>query len=45
MAITKDKVIFLRAADKEQIGIKIEDPSFAELQRNIFLLLWKQSKY
>ncbi|MEK6899197.1 MAG: helix-turn-helix domain-containing protein [Nanoarchaeota archaeon] len=44
MAITKDKVIFLRATDKEQIGIKIEDPSFAELQANIFKILWEQAK-
>lgn len=43
MAITNDKVIFLRATEKEQIGIKIEDASFAELQRNIFKILWKQS--
>ena len=43
MAITKDKVIFLRVTDKEQIGIKIEDPSFAELQINIFKLLWETS--
>ncbi len=44
MAITKDKVIFLRVTDKEQIGIKIQDPSFAELQRNIFKLLWQQAR-
>ncbi len=44
LAITKDKVIFLRVTDKEQIGIKIEDPAFAELQANIFKLLWKQAK-
>lgn len=44
MAITRDKVIFLRVTDKEQIGIKIEDASFAELQRNIFHFLWKQSR-
>jgi sugar-specific transcriptional regulator TrmB len=44
MAITKDKVIFLRVTDKEQIGIKIEDQAFAELQKNIFKLLWQQAK-
>lgn len=44
MAITKDKVIFLRVTDKEQIGIKIEDPAFAELQANMFRLLWQQAK-
>jgi len=44
LAIAKDKVIFIRVTDKEQIGIKIEDPSFAELQKNIFNLLWKKAK-
>ncbi len=44
LAISKEKVIFLRVTDKEQIGIKIEDPSFAELQANIFNLLWKLAK-
>lgn len=44
MAITNDKVIFLRVTDKEQIGIKIEDQAFAELQANIFKLLWEQAK-
>lgn len=44
MAVTHDKVFFLRVTDKEQIGIKIEDPSFAELQANIFRLLWQQAK-
>ena len=44
LAITQDKVIFLHVTDKEQIGIKIEDPSFAELLGNIFKLLWKQAK-
>ncbi len=44
MAITSDKVIFLIVTEKEQIGIKIESPEFAELQRNIFKLLWKQAK-
>lgn len=43
MAISKDKVIFVRVTEKEQIGIKIEDPSFAELQANIFRTLWKNS--
>lgn len=44
LGIAQDKVIFLKVTDKEQIGIKIEDPSFAELQRNIFKLLWNQAK-
>lgn len=44
MAITQDKVIFLRVTDKEQIGIKVQDPAFAELQRNIFQLLWNLSE-
>lgn len=44
MAITQDKVIFLRVTDNEQIGIKIEDPAFAELQSNIFKLLWQKAR-
>ena len=42
LAIAKDKVIFVRVTEKEQIGIKIEDESFAELQKNIFNLLWNK---
>lgn len=45
MAISKDKVIFLKANEKDQMGIKIHDPSFAELQRNIFKILWNNSKF
>lgn len=43
LAIAKDKVIFVRVTEKEQIGIKIEDESFAELQKNIFNLLWERA--
>lgn len=43
LAIAKDKVIFVRVTEKEQIGIKIEDESFAELQKNIFNLLWEKA--
>jgi sugar-specific transcriptional regulator TrmB len=42
--ITEDKVIFVRANEKEQIGIKIADPSFAELQNNLFDSLWDKAK-
>ncbi|MDP1694092.1 MAG: helix-turn-helix domain-containing protein [Candidatus Woesearchaeota archaeon] len=42
LAIAKDKVIFVRVTEKEQIGIKIEDKSFAELQKNIFNFLWQR---
>lgn len=41
LAIAKDKVIFVKVTEKEQIGIKIEDKYFAELQKNIFNQLWK----
>lgn len=44
LAIAKDKVIFVRVTEKDQIGIKIEDESFAELQKNIFNFLWQKSK-
>jgi len=44
MAISKEKVIFLRATDKDQYGIKIEDEKFAEFQMNIFKLLWELAK-
>lgn len=44
LAIAKDKVIFMHVTEKEQIGIKIEDASFAELQKNIFQILWKIAK-
>lgn len=43
LAIAKDKVIFVRVTEKEQIGIKIEDAAFAELQKNIFNLLWEKA--
>jgi len=43
LAIAKDKVIFVRVTEKEQIGIKIEDESFAELQKNIFNFLWEKT--
>lgn len=43
LAIARNKVIFVRVTEKEQIGIKIEDESFAELQRNIFNLLWDKT--
>lgn len=43
LAIAKDKVIFVRVTEKEQIGIKIEDESFAELQKNIFNVLWEKA--
>lgn len=39
-AILKDKVIFLRATEKDQYGIKIEDREFAEFQMNLFKLVW-----
>lgn len=44
LAISKNKVIFIRLTEKEQIGIKIEDPHFAELQTNIFKILWEQAE-
>jgi len=42
--IANDKVIFVRANEKEQIGIKIVDPTFAELQKSLFENLWKIAK-
>jgi sugar-specific transcriptional regulator TrmB len=42
--ITQGKVIFVRANEKEQIGVKIDDPSFAELLGNLFDNLWNTSK-
>ena len=41
--ITEDKVIFVRTNEKDQIGIKIQDPSFAELQRTLFNKLWEKA--
>lgn len=44
LAIAKDKVIFVHVTEKEQIGIKIENPAFAELQKNIFNFLWEKAE-
>lgn len=33
--------VFVKANEKEQFGIKIEDKSFAEFQRNIFSRIWE----
>lgn len=44
MAISKEKVIFMHVTEREQIDIKIENPAFAELQKNIFSFLWEKAE-
>jgi len=42
--IYEDKCLFIKANDKEQFGIIIQDKEFAELQRRIYENLWKIAK-
>ena len=42
LAIANDKLIFVRANDKDQYGFKIVDKEFCQLQRKIFDLVWNQ---
>ncbi|GEM_PF-2505807 len=44
LAIGNNKVIFIRLTEKEQIGIKIEDEKFAELQKNLFYTVWENAE-
>lgn len=42
--ILSDGLIILKANEKEQMGIYIQEKSTAELQKKIFENLWKESK-
>lgn len=42
--ILDDAVILIKANEREQVGVYIEERSFAEMQRRIFEQLWKDAK-
>jgi len=42
--VYEDKCLFIKANEKEQFGIIIQDKEFAELQRRIYENLWKIAK-
>jgi len=41
--ILEDAIIILKANEKEQLGIYIQEPNTARLQRKIFERIWKES--
>ena len=41
--VYEDKVLFLKASEKEQFGVIIQDKELAELQRKIFENIWSKA--
>lgn len=42
--VYEDKILFLKASEKEQFGAIIQDKELAELQKRIFEDMWRQAK-